>query len=477
MKLSLLILGLLGYSLADRTFKRCQPIADPKLSDKHQPSIDIKNVHQDTHVLLFHITDLPKTNIPFDFNDRYDFQNGDMKLCTQDLINSGECTTEEGFTLTIDKDLELNDTIVNKVIKVGETFHYPIEKPGVFCAIGYHESRKPQLKINHSQPFGFITLEQHIFKDILYYINFFSIGLLMLFISKKMKDQRNSTKHQYLPSTMLNIFLTSLSFLPVYINQYLVLMLKEGYDKVNKVNEFYMGLIINGLLLMNFSITFMGLTHLYAACMNSRSVSEIKNDKLFKVYIGLIVLYPFGTFIKESEQFKIPVVESLRYPSGLLILGITFAVSKIPLNDSKLDLNYKLKFQKTRRLAIFTTIGLWLISFIYESVNVFRQSFRIGDSINETSKLPYYQLKIILTLEDDAKYDVLSVFMNKIEYCAPLIIAIGAIFIWRGVKYDTLEESNGSVDQSTKDVEDDNSDDNITELDNLKVTSQMDNIV
>ncbi|CCH41370.1 putative membrane protein [Wickerhamomyces ciferrii] len=484
MKISLFLLGLLGYSLADRTFKRCESIADPKLSDKHQPSIDIINVEQDTHVILYHIIDLPKTNIPFHFNDQYDFKNEDLKLCTQDLIESGVCSAEEGFTLITDQNTELNDIIVNKIIKVGETFHYPIGNPGVFCAIGYHEfsSYKPPLSIIHSQPFGFITLEEHIFKNILYYFNFLCVGLSIIFIiSKKLKEHNKfstNTKNQYLTSTLVNILLISLSSFIININQYLVLMLKERRDIVNEGNTFYTWAIIQTILIINFAIRFVRSSDIYATCLNFRSSSEIKLDKSFHFFTVLVILYHLGTLLKDSGQLNTIGIESLKYPSGLIILGIIFKISKKPLNDNKLDMHYRLRFQKTRRLVMLTIIGAWIIRGIYKIVNKFIQSFKIGNiNINDISKLQYNQLKTILTLEETAKYDVLSVFINRIDYCAPLIIFIGSLIIWKGVRYDTLKESNGSIDQSTKKVEDlNNLDDNKISLDNLKARSQTNNI-
>jgi hypothetical protein len=125
--------------------------------DSKKPRELIVKVGSDTSVLLYHITDVASSNIPFDINDEVLLlePNG-FGICTEERASMGFCDAVGTFSLKFD---DTHHDLINKFVHAGEKVNLTISEEGLYCAVMYQEGAElSHTELIEKHSYGYLPL-------------------------------------------------------------------------------------------------------------------------------------------------------------------------------------------------------------------------------------------------------------------------------------------------------------------------------
>jgi hypothetical protein len=117
----------------------------------------IVKANSDSSVLLYHITDVASSNIPFDINDEVlRLEPNGFGICTREKVSRGNCDTVGTFSLKFD---DAHQDLVNKFVHAGEKVNLTISEEGLYCAVIYQEgSELSYIELIEKHSYGYLPL-------------------------------------------------------------------------------------------------------------------------------------------------------------------------------------------------------------------------------------------------------------------------------------------------------------------------------
>ncbi len=114
---------------------------------------------EETSLLVFHVTDIEKTNIPLYFNDQTSLMNIEdgFYLCTKELFDDGHCSNVGEFVIRYENGGP-QEEIINKLLQKGDKVSYNVTDDGVYCIYTHAASDGVQYKI--TQPYGNLSIDE-----------------------------------------------------------------------------------------------------------------------------------------------------------------------------------------------------------------------------------------------------------------------------------------------------------------------------
>lgn len=444
---SISVLALASLALAGKQFKTCVDFGGSTIHDKQTPGFNI-TVKEDTSLLIYRLKDLPYTNIPLGYDKDYDLEQNedDFKICDEQMVSKGECSTigEFSFKTKGDKSL-ISSPIVNVFAKPGFQTFYPIQEPGVYCFIGTHEYPENCVFTKFIQPHGYLPVDQY-WKMILFSHLISPIDcLIALFAIIKLVKLRLNKDNQSVSVLGRQIF---------------------GFAIVNaiyKVGNMYSLRALNhtGFTFWNFATAFLSnpfrlgslftlMSLLYAFANGYGGLLYSDECKTSKKFIFLNFLYLVAIQNTELVPPNLNGADLVYYricrvSYVVSLVGMVFIYiksSKATLNkieDKVMKRNYKL----SRNLAIFSPILLFLTSVMAMTVWGYKSSL----DVMKTSTLDVLMEKIVINaVESKVRHRFIWALLENMTSFSWTVIALGFMIIWR--KQLTVNDNTSEVEKT-----------------------------
>ncbi len=438
---SIALLSYVSMALAVKQFKFCREFTSQPADAQEQQGVNI-TLLQDSTVLLFGLKDLPDTNIPLLYDEKYNLkENRDgFVLCTEELVASGECSKIGEFR--IKKTADLQQPLLNMFAKKGDQFFYPINNSGVYCLYGYHSSEEPGVEYRFYKPYGSLTSsDAKKWKFVTFVAIPLAIILLLGFGAKFLFTKRKGDK----TSLVFGSVDAACSLMSIMLfNYYMLLTTKlnvfdvEGYSPLQ--GEFFFGLLSNRVL-FEYSSSIMHLLVYSFLLAFSKGGNGTVYDQSVKPtraygYVCLAILFASvwvqtGLYgIYERFDLLMNLINNFGY---YVIWGFIFQYSKITISEITNE-STKRKFIRSRRLTIFTPVFLSLISGFSMIALSFNASQNFVQEHPEIDPVKDMDKVFIHTMENSNSRSIILAVLENLPSLSFFIIILGYSAIWQTTK-------------------------------------------
>lgn len=427
----LLVIFLTVSSSLARNVGQCNKIMAPDAPGE-RAFINITAL-QETSLLVFHVTDIEKTNIPLYFNDKTKLLNTEdgFYLCTKELFNDGHCTNVGEFVIRYENGGP-QEEIINKTLQKGDTISYNVTDTGVYC-IYTHEDHGEGVSYKIVQPYGNLSIDAAQEFDVLLFVLLpLDFAILIFWGFRYWKVLKKIPKEDRQIETSL-IGLTFGNFL-YHDNKRTILNYLNKNDVSNSIEIWSILFRLGGFFGIFTMISIFWFFYLWTQSPQGKSIVKTAGPGTGKFIRFLLTLYAissgfFSIFpTKDSTpEFLISFIPLFHYGEKFikfliwltLILGLNRTVAKAS------DHKAKRKFELSRQLTIS-------IPLIMVFTSIFCQFVISFDTFARTLKKSQSNESVIVNaLENTVHYGfVFGLVINLGYFILPLII-IGLIYIWK----------------------------------------------
>lgn len=366
---SLALLGYVSIALGLKQFQYCKRFPQERINAKEQQGINL-TVAQDSSLLIFNLKDLSSTNIPSDYDLKYDLKENrdEFVLCSEKgLVAGGECSSGAGFNVGVKDGAELHGEIFNRFGKKGDHFFYPVHEEGTYCLYGHHHSEEYGVTYLFFRPYGSLTPKDSRTLKVLLYLLFPLEGLLWLFLGVRAYISYRNAKPSSSSFEKICLVLSVLAF--NYHSQCFVLLQNIDQEGYNPTITSFMGYGFGMQSIMAFSAGLVNLNFIIILFQMSKGASGIirENDfKFSKLVKALAASILFAeTWVKTGLYERYHAVDVLmnfiRTFGYYAIYILMLKCSAKTLKEIK-SIETKRKFIAARRLTILAPLFLQLVS-------------------------------------------------------------------------------------------------------------------
>lgn len=395
---------------------------------------------EETSLLVFHVTDIERTNIPLYFNDQTSLMNIEdgFYLCTKELFDDGHCSNVGEFVIRYENGGP-QEEIINKLLQKGDKVSYNVTDDGVYCIYTHAASDGVQYKI--TQPYGNLSIdEKQELNVLLFSLLPLDVILLVFWGWKWWRLEKQEQKFTSVQKTLCKLCLFTYFY---HENHRLVLDYINRNDMTSQTLLWRVLLVLcaNGSIWL--MITIFWLYHLW---IDSPSGVIVKEDKktvtAFLMLLGLYgVVSEFFAIYPTQDVTPVPllhlvsvfhygakILKVLIWAFLLISLGETIKKS----NDSKV----KRKFEVSKQLSILIPVFIIFTSIFCQfvtSFDTFARSLKKSQS-NESV--------IVNALENSVHYGFVFGLVQNMAYFIIPLINISLIYVWREDKVNENEDIN-----------------------------------
>lgn len=407
---------------------------------------------QETSLLVFHVTDIEKTNIPLYFNDRTKLLNTEdgFYLCTKELFNDGHCSNVGQFVIRYENGGP-QEEIINKLLQKGDTLSYNVTDTGVYC-IYTHENHGEGVSYKIVQPYGNLSIDSAQELDVLMFVLLpIDLAILIFWAFRYWRVLRNIPKEdRQIESSLISLSFSNFLY---HDNKRTVLSYLNKNDLSTSSKFLVLLFKLGGFFGIFMMINIFWFFYLWTQSPQGKSIVKTAGPgtgKFIRFMLGLYFMSA-GFFCifptKDSTpEFLISFIPLFHYGEKIikfiiwltLILGLNRTVSKAA------DHKAKRKFELSRQLTISVPLIMVFTSIFCQFVISF-------DTFARTLKKSQSNESVIVNvLENTVHYGfVFGLVINLGYFIVPLII-IGLIYIWKmdyGNQESTLPDA-GEIELS-----------------------------
>lgn len=453
----MIALGAIASIASADYFKTCEEIiAGGGVDGKTQySSISIRALRNDTRYTMFKLTDLPNTNIPFmKYGKGYDFVNNKdgFHICNEDMIAAGKCAKEDAFTIRQEETAV--DFYVSNVKYNDEFRGYTniVDKSGIYCVLGYHESPEKSFEVTTSQAFGSLGVpEYYLMTFMKKYLFPLDIVIFIYQFSQIFKSHRK-------PVSVLTtgpFFALAISLLAYHTLELSKLSLENSTPEYKQQNiacwVAFFDLAHTGLFLLMVSL-------FYTLSRGAFILGEVRPSKTFvglSMFVAFVKVYTSTTnFGEDYNKFDLLML----YADIFAYLPVWILMFKHSKATQKTitDPEVKRKFTASRRLTIFTPISLFVIGAFSSFTLSYMSSKQFLETNSDIDPAKDFEKVFIHNLENILVHAKTWSFLENMSGFSIPIILIGYNIIWRNhsdsFKPIEGEDLNGCESFDIKDI-------------------------
>lgn len=433
----LITLLLSSFTLA-KNLGQCSKILAPDEAGE-TASINITAL-EETSLLVFHVTDIERTNIPLYFNDETGLLNtaDGFYLCTKELHDDGHCSHIGQFVIRYENGGP-KEEIINKLLQKGDKVSYNVTDDGVYCIYTHAIGEGVQFKV--TQPYGNLSIDGKQELNVLLYILTPLDFILLIFWGCKLWSLRK--QKLTFSSVQSTLFLLCLMTYGYHDNLRLTLFYVNKNDMESQSFFWRVMYTLSSNLSIWLMITTFGTYYMWTGGPPGTSIKENKRkDTILMILLGLYGMFSeFFAFFPTQDStprsltkfiefffYGAKVMKLLIWAFLLLRLGETIK------NTS--DFKVKRKLELSRQLAISLPVLIIFTSIFCQfvtSFDTFARSLRKSQS-NESV--------IVNALENSVHYGFVFGLVKNLAYFIIPFMNIGLIYIWREDKANEDEDVN-----------------------------------
>ncbi|ODV72384.1 uncharacterized protein CYBJADRAFT_168690 [Cyberlindnera jadinii NRRL Y-1542] len=401
----------------------------------------IESNEEDTSLLVYHIRDSARTNIPMVVDDDILLMEVDgFGICSQKKLSQGLCDGPVGtFTVKVMDGEKPQSAILNQRLMKGENVTYQIHEQGIFCGILYQEAESVKgLYVQEIHSYGYLSLAGHAEAKV------FQLLIALLFITQLVLIWTfRGDKKKYIGTIFQDIcVLLSLKVLEITWNN-LILSLWNFYPRLSlfKVFDFYIA--VQFLFTIGSYIVYYKLSSgVYGYGKPDRerlSIQPAFKKCLVAQGVSYIIL-SFHPLLEKLAHFY--VVQAIQIIASLVSAFIWIPMFYIMYKNSKMTYNeivdpiFARKYLLSRRALIFIPISLGLISTVGTMVvmaaatNSSQKTGDIGKDFKEN---------FTTMLEVSTKQNMWYVLLSHLNDFSMLVVQWVLLLIWNPKTIDPSE--------------------------------------
>jgi len=385
---------------------------------------------QDTSLLVFHVTDIEKTNIPLYFNDDTKLWNTEdgFYLCTKELHDDGHCSNIGEFVIRYENGGP-QEEIINKLVQKDDKLTYNITDDGVYC-IYTHTIDGEGVQYKISQPYGTLSIDdKQRFDVILFTLIPFDMALLIYWAIQYFMSKRSDQELTSVQKTLFQICFSTYLFhdhdriILDYTNRDDLPVGLSFWNFMRIASEFF------GIFCL---LTIVWLYYLWTESPSGTIVKEPHgNPFVIKSLMTTYIIFAGFFAIFPSYDTTPAVLKNLIntfYYGEMLMKPIIWGTLVLYLNNTIMkttNSQVKRKFELSRQLVISLPVFIVFTSIFCQFVTSFDTFAR------SLKKSQSNEAVVVNALENSVHYGfVFGLIKNLGDFTLPLI-SIGLIYIWR----------------------------------------------